>query len=1746
MKKIYAVLLFAILIHHKTDAQYFMQAAGGVVIDEGLSIATTPSGESYITGYYSGVATFGSSTLNSTGLTDGFVSKLNAGGSFVWTNSFGGAGIDKGLTIATDNLGNVYVGCAFELTATIGSNTFTSFGLRDILIAKYDATGNLLWAQQAGGSNNDQVNSISVDNAGNIAITGTFTGVATFGSNTLTSTINPATAIQSADIFITKLNTSGTFLWSKNGNAVNDDKGVDVAFDQTGAVYLYAQFSDTLTFDVTHNNNINNAVCLIKFDSSGNEVWFKKFVGTSTEPTSIAVDASNHIIAVGNFTGTLNVFTTPFATLTATYSNRYYVLRFDDNGNLDWLAAKSSDSQISANDVVTGANNNIYIIGDFECRLNDFADAYGQGVFCSVGYGDVFSVGYDSNGVWQWARQCGGPKDDAAYSAGIDANDFIYFTGSFEVLFNAPLTNSNGSCFSTNTVSPYCGDNAYNLYCPINSSNILVAGNRDVLAARCIDLAREPYDYFVRAGAGCVRDELSICINDILNGVNCPDTILLCPFSTVYLGVTTFYTGVNSPNIQYVWSNGSTGGIIAVYGGGTYTVTVTTEDGCFSRSKSIFIGTQPSPLTPLISDGKGINVNACPTMTDTICAGDSLMLWATNISPGFIYYWQDNNGVSIYNDTITATQTGTYYFHVGSPNQCPTVCLINVVVSEPIPPGPFKIRVDNDYNQDDTVVSCGNNIQVSFIDSVTSVCFPFAPQWSINPSSIQFGGGSPCIQATTSFVPDSTGLYTISVIYIVNDSCNQDTIGPISKQVYFIKLAVPAEPILNITGITELCPSGDTTTLICDSAANYAWSGPSIISNDTLQSVQVNQPGTYTVTSTVYSVDGCMAMGGASINVNYKSNPVIGITPIDGTICPNDSVLMVCYTPGSYQWIGPSGSMAVDSFIVYASQPGSYYCIVTDTDGCVLVSNTVVAQSFSSPTLLVTPSNMVCNGSTATLQLIAGIGSAWQWQPPLSGSSAIQIVDSAGTYTCAVLSCNLTFILSATITSPVFPTALTSNGSTTICFGDSVQLTAPAGYNYLWFPTGEITPSIYANSLGYYYVQLTDSNGCYGYTDSVFVNLVSQPALPILTSNSPVCEGDSIILNAAATPGLTYSWNGPSGFTSTINNPVISNVSLADSGVYSLNVLDGGCSSDTISININVLAKPNAPALNSNSPLCAGDSLTLTANGTSLQSYQWNGPSGFSSTIQNPVIANTTNANAGTYTVVGYDGACYSDTSIVGVQVNTIPANPVITSNSPVCEGSSLQLTAISNAADFNWTGPGGFTSTLQNPVITNVQLSNAGSYYLIAANGNCPADTVAYTVTVNPTPPSPVASLNSPVCEGEDVQLNCNASPAATIAWNGPNGFTSGISNPQITNAQLQNGGWYTVTASLNGCNSLPDSVLLTVNPNPPTPNITGNNIICETDTIILNTASIATNYYWIGPNGFTSSLQQIIIYPASAINAGVYQLVINYGFCFSDTATVTVTVNVALPSPTINGNSPLCEGDDLFLNTSTSGVINYQWNGPAGFTSTDQNPVITNVTANNSGAYSLIVSNGCESAPSAITIIINQNPSVTNISSNSPVCVGDELQLVFSATDFDSAFWNLNSTIFSANSNLIIQNVQLNNTGFYVINLSNSNCKNADSLLVEIKDCEIIIPNVFTPNDDGYNDVFEIINSSIENIRYKIFDRWGVVVYEGYGSTLKWNGKLNGTGNFVPTGAYFYIFDITFTDKTQKKIKGYFELLR
>ncbi|HSB64220.1 MAG TPA: hypothetical protein VLJ18_08640 [Thermoanaerobaculia bacterium] len=243
-----------------------------------------------------------------------------------------------------------------------------------------------------------------------------------------------------------------------------------------------------------------------------------------------------------------------------------------------------------------------------------------------------------------------------------------------------------------------------------------------------------------------------------------------------------------------------------------------------------------------------------------------------------------------------------------------------------------------------------------------------------------------------------------------------------------------------------------------------------------------------------------------------------------------------------------------------------------------------------------------------------------------------------------------------------------------------------------------------------------------------------------------------------------------------------------------------------------VVAAPPVVASNGGS-VCAGSPLALFATPSiSGAAFSWTGPNGFTSTLQNPVIGTATTAATGTYTVVRTFAGQTSTSTTSGV-VRASPAVPVAGGNSPLCAGGTLSLTAATVAgATYAWTGPNGFTSTLQNPALAGATAAASGTYVVTATVNGC-STAASIGVTVNTPPPAPTAANGGPICAGGTLTLTASTIANATYAWTGPNGFTSAQQSPSISNASGAAAGAYSVTATVNGCTGPAASTTAVVN---------------------------------------------------------------------------------------------------------------------------------------------------------------------------------------------------------------------------------------------------------------------------------------------------------------------------------------------
>ena len=181
-----------------------------------------------------------------------------------------------------------------------------------------------------------------------------------------------------------------------------------------------------------------------------------------------------------------------------------------------------------------------------------------------------------------------------------------------------------------------------------------------------------------------------------------------------------------------------------------------------------------------------------------------------------------------------------------------------------------------------------------------------------------------------------------------------------------------------------------------------------------------------------------------------------------------------------------------------------------------------------------------------------------------------------------------------------------------------------------------------------------------------------------------------------------------------------------------------------------------------------------------------------------------TTSDAGDYCVRVTVNGCESEEGCTTVIINPTPPNPNPSNNGPLCEGEVLNLSTSSvTNATYAWTGPSGYTSSAQNPMIPNVTTSDAGDYCVIITVDGCDSQEECTTVVIDPTPPNPSPTNNGPLCEGDVLNLTTPNVSGATFAWTGPSGYTSSDQNPFIPNVTVSNAGDYCVIVTLNGCDS-------------------------------------------------------------------------------------------------------------------------------------------------------------------------------------------------------------------------------------------------------------------------------------------------------------------------------------------------------
>jgi gliding motility-associated-like protein len=897
-----------------------------------------------------------------------------------------------------------------------------------------------------------------------------------------------------------------------------------------------------------------------------------------------------------------------------------------------------------------------------------------------------------------------------------------------------------------------------------------------------------------------------------------------------------------------------------------------------------------------------------------------------------------------------------------------------------------------------------------------------------------------------------------------------------------------------------------------------------------------------------------------------------GVVTLSGSISANGGVggnqqlAVGAFGAGAVQGEGPGGGGGGGYIAISAGTPTrTANGGVNGVTNCSFVANfppngaTMGGVGMPNETItafdLITNDETICPNTTATLTAsvsgTAPAGAVIEWYDAEFNGALLQTGNSfttpvlAAQTTYYVKTCPGTFTVPVTVFIDVCgtpPVASFSSSDTTFCVGTCINFTdlsinTPSGWSWHFFGSDTPTSSsqnptnICYSTAGTFDVALVSSNP--SGSDSLFIaDFITVNALPtIVTSpDTSICIGDAV--NLTASGGTTYLWDNGLGLgQNQTDSPTLNTT-------YTVYVTDVNLCLDSAQVDVTINSLPTITASN-DTTICTGDAVNLTANGG--LTYFWDNGLGAGQSHSPTPLLNTT------YNVIGTDvnGCENTDQVVVTVGVCGLPPiSSFSSSDSTICVGDCIDFTDLSQNLPTGWTwyffGATTTNSIAQNP--TNICYNTAGSFdvALVTTNTNGSDSLfIANFITVNALPVI-TTSTDTAICSGDNVNLTANG--ANTYTWD--NGLGAGQSQTAAPIVFTT----YTVTGTdLNGCvntaqvdisiNSLP---LIFTSPD---------TTVCSADTLKL-TAGGALTYVW--DNGIGAGANHNVF---PTVNT-TYTVVGTDANGCSNSSLVNVIIN-GLPTVIASNDTIICNGASATI--SASGTVIYNWDNGLGLGPVKTVSPITNTTYIVTG----IDANGCRDTDQVTVSVISCTPPTADLTaSDTSICINDCVDFTDltsnSPTNWTWYFFG-SSTANSINQNPT--NVCYTAVGSFDVALVVNNAFGSDSIFfdnyITVDSCIVsptpidtvvpepivVVPNVFTPNNDGQNDLFKVGGTGIKELTIVVYNRWGQVVFETNQINAGWDGRTN-SGIEVPEGTYFYVIEVTTT--TKETYTGYVTLIR
>lgn len=777
---------------------------------------------------------------------------------------------------------------------------------------------------------------------------------------------------------------------------------------------------------------------------------------------------------------------------------------------------------------------------------------------------------------------------------------------------------------------------------------------------------------------------------------------------------------------------------------------------------------------------------------------------------------------------------------------------------------------------------------------------------------------------------------------------------------------------------------------------------------------------------------------------------------------------------------------------------------------------------------------------------------------------------------------------------------------TPVCTGNSITLTPndQAG-TFIWYDAatgGNVlaktsiykTQPLTANQT--YYVQQT-VNGCISPITRVDVTVTPLPGVTS-TSQGSVCSGNALNYTITSNiPTATFSWDRPAingisnlpvtnQTTNTITETLVNTSKNAIDVKYTITPISNGCSGTPFTYTVTVYPTPAVTSAAKPPAICNKAPVNYNITFNTATDFDWSraavpgisnaAVSGQNTAIIRETLINTSDAPVDVVYIVNSRTATCTGTpfqvtvtvnpsvkitsSETGTACSNAPQNYVITSNIPnatfVWSRSADGSPGISNPPVSGQT-----SSTITETLINTLPIATHAVYKIQAMANGCPADSALfYVVIVNPQPVKPVANSNSPICVGSTIQLKTEDVANGSFLWTGPNGYSSTEQNPNIPNATTANVGDYKLVVTVNGCSSEVSTASVTVR----TPGIADagpDQVVCVTDPEIILAGQVhggTGQGIWsttsANPGKFSSLTDLKAHYAPSQQERDAAKVTFVLTTTSDDDCAIstdTVVVHFG-PLPVVNAgpDQSVCSQSTVIqlhgfpLVAGTGG--NWTSIGTGTFSSnTDYNaqyfPSTTDVANGFVNLVLHVTKNGpCEIATD--TVRINFIPPPTVAAEKIRYVLRDRTITLHPKVSSDSVTY-----LWTPNINMEDNTVKnpvvtgVDDITYKLTVTDSRGCVSSDTTMVKVAP-KLVVPNTFTPNNDGINDFWNITGLiAYTDAVVDIYTRYGQKIYHSIGYDKPWDGVFG--GKQLPTGVYYYVID---TKLFNQVLSGSITLLR